>query len=1491
MKKFFTFLMLLCLIHLSSLGGVSAQVTGTIGAGTATTSTIPVNTNWGYTYSQQIYTAAQLTAAIGNTNLVITKIRFYVSADTSPGIALHKDWKVFMTNTNKANFASTTDWIPLSSMTNVFDAQIPNTVVGTWVELNLSSPFVWDGTSNIAIAVDENTPDYDGIVSWGAFASGTNSAIYYYSDITNPDPAAPPTASGRTATIPRLQLVAEPLQPCTTASPNNISVGGLTPTSATVSWLPSLGATYTVRYRISPSGAWTTINNATYPLTIPGLSELTTYDLQIATTCGGTTGAFSTSTTFTTPAISYCSANSTSTTLRSFISNVTVNSTGTSFMSSTSGSSLYTDYTTDPTRLVTFVRGSTGNTISVTKNWPGTIYSTSASAWIDWNRNGTFETTEKVMGLGASTTTPVVSPAFTVPTTAYNGTLPLRMRVISSETSSPAACGTFTYGEVEDYYVKIIDLPNCTTAAPTGINVSSITINSATVSWNGATGATYLIRYKLNSSGVWSADIPVTPAGANSYTITGLQEATLYDVQVRTVCNGTTGPYSTTRNFTTASLAYCNAGSTSTTVTGYISNVLVEPQGSNVMSSNSGYSTYTDYTTDATRLIRMVRTSTTNKITVTKFWPGTTSSMGVGVWIDWNRNGTFEAGEKVYTGANNTTAVSASPNNIAVPATAYTGTLPIRMRVVLQSGGASNACGTFTNGEVEDYNIVLIDQPACTTAPPAIMVSNLSPTSATASWIAASNAIYNVRYRQQGTTAWLPSTAGQTLAAGVSSYVMTPLTESTTYEVQVQTVCNGTAGAFSASTIFTTPPLTYCYATSLGATAGFISNVTVTPNTFPVMSNTTGAGTYTSYTNAATLIDLFVGSTGNSISVDKSWPVAPGTAAGVGVWIDFNRDGDFNDPGEKILNSGSSTTTPVTASFTVPATAYTGPLTTTMRVIMRQGGSPNPCDVFPLGEVEDYRVRIRVCDTTTPTAVTINTITDTSASVTWTPGVNNLTYIVEYRVLGSGGLWTQSPIITAIPYDLTGLTPATTYEVRIVAVCGTNYGSYTTPVEFTTMCDPAAPFVSVNQITPYTAVVNWTTTANASYVLRYRKVGDPAWPTPGNPGYVTIPAGTTSYAITNLTPYTKYEVQVASICTGTTVVNPWSTSSVFTTERLCEMPPPGLTILNITPTTAEVTWDPYPGASYKLRYRKVGIPSWTEIVTNTNIYMLTGLLESTKYEMQVANICSGTTGTFSDPYYFTTPTIIYCAMSSGSAANGHISKVIVKPNGRPTLTNPSGASTYSDFTTVTTTNPPTYIELIQGSTDNEITVEKTLAGTATKAGIAAWIDFNRNGIFEPEERIFAQGPDATTPVKGTFNVPVDAFVSMTDYKYVVLRVAMQKDGIPVNCVNFDDGEVEDYTVRIIKPGGVTPSNNVDFAIYPNPVHTVLNFKNAGTIPPKYKMYNAAGQLLGNARLINKNSRDEFTLDVSRLVNGVYIIDVEYVIDGKTLNAKAKFIKE
>ena len=80
--------------------------------GTATTSYLPIYGFYGYNYTQQIYTQAQINKA-GN----ITKLRFFYVSGT---ITNSKDWVIYMGHTTKTAFSSTTDWEPLANLTQVF---------------------------------------------------------------------------------------------------------------------------------------------------------------------------------------------------------------------------------------------------------------------------------------------------------------------------------------------------------------------------------------------------------------------------------------------------------------------------------------------------------------------------------------------------------------------------------------------------------------------------------------------------------------------------------------------------------------------------------------------------------------------------------------------------------------------------------------------------------------------------------------------------------------------------------------------------------------------------------------------------------------------------------------------------------------------------------------------------------------------------------------------------------------------------------------------------------------------------------------------------------------------------------------------------------------------------------------------------------------------------------------------------------------------------
>ncbi len=176
---------------------VNAQ-TVSIGTGTATTTSAPINSCWGYSYNQMIYSQALV-----NTAGTIEKIRFwYVSGSGANSL----NWTIYMGETAQSTFATTTSWVPTGSMTQVFSGNVTYPVATGWMEVTLSTPFAYTNVNNLVIAVDENTPNYTCSITWGSFTGAANTVMYYRNDATNPDPTAPPTASGRVTTLPRIQL-------------------------------------------------------------------------------------------------------------------------------------------------------------------------------------------------------------------------------------------------------------------------------------------------------------------------------------------------------------------------------------------------------------------------------------------------------------------------------------------------------------------------------------------------------------------------------------------------------------------------------------------------------------------------------------------------------------------------------------------------------------------------------------------------------------------------------------------------------------------------------------------------------------------------------------------------------------------------------------------------------------------------------------------------------------------------------------------------------------------------------------------------------------------------------------------------------------------------------------------------------------------------------------------------------------------------------------
>lgn len=87
----------------------------------------------------------------------------------------------------------------------------------------------------------------------------------------------------------------------------------------------------------------------------------------------------------------------------------------------------------------------------------------------------------------------------------------------------------------------------------------------------------------------------------------------------------------------------------------------------------------------------------------------------------------------------------------------------------------------------------------------------------------------------------------------------------------------------------------------------------------------------------------------------------------VGVWVDWNQDGVFND--EAVAVQGTPGLGPYTAIINPPFTAVPGP--TRMRIRLTYTGAVSPCGTTQYGEVEDYSLYVVSWLTYNPTSGTI----------------------------------------------------------------------------------------------------------------------------------------------------------------------------------------------------------------------------------------------------------------------------------------------------------------------------------------------------------------------------------------------------------------------------------------------------------------------------------------------------------------------------------------
>ncbi len=370
--------------------------------------------------------------------------------------------------------------------------------------------------------------------------------------------------------------------------------------------------------------------------------------------------------------------------------------------------------------------------------------------------------------------------------------------------------------------------------------------------------------------------------------------------------------------------------------------------GINNLNTPCGLSAYTDYTSMSAALTAGFTYS--GNVTTNYNYP----DENVRVWIDYNNDGVFQATEEIGTLAN-ISNTSTGAFTFTVPITQATGARRMRVRLVYyEMPSTIDPCLIYDYGETHDYTVNITASTPCTGTPTAgTLPATLGVCAAVPFTIAATGSTLAGNMGNQwqsrtpaGTGTWINVTG----ATSASYTNLVGISVPTDYRYIAK--CN-TSGLSDTTTVMAlsinAPNTCYCTPTSTNAstyindffTTGAITNVSNMGSGY----SAGGYGNFTAITPNVAQIHT------GTVTFNANYT---GSTFGTKVWVDWNQNGSFADPGEEVYVS-STYVASASGTFTVPTTAMSGNTRMRIGINYDNGTGPiNACENINGGEYEDY---------------------------------------------------------------------------------------------------------------------------------------------------------------------------------------------------------------------------------------------------------------------------------------------------------------------------------------------------------------------------------------------------------------------------------------------------------------------------------------------------------------------------------------------------------
>ena len=1107
---------MLMAIVLSISGFSQEEILVGTGADMSTNFRSPSQTNFKYSYAQNIYHADEI--GMGGT---ITAIA-YKGSTSAMG---QRTWRILMGNTSLDGFAS--DCVPVSDLTEVFVGQV--SILGEdWTVITLENPFEYSGTSNLVIAVEDQTGEMN---TYGYYESTTglseNRSWRTVSDYTAYTAENPGTSPQVDTYFPNVQLTIISSNEDMCYTPVTISVEDIEETSATVSWTEREGAeggSYTIQYKTA-NQSWDdedivelSVNSGT-SVELSDLSSATNYSLRIRTECSESVSVWK-STTFSTACgviTSFPWTENFETIWQEGTNGQLAPNCWTAFdvngdgdrwvrttsspISGSASATIYTDYNSanndwlvsplmelDGNKQVSFYVRNQSNTTSEQDEIA--VYISDE----DLELSAPSSTTDDLPGFTRlfQTVIPVgATQLYEVSLQGYEGN-----RHIAFVRKEAPADGYYLY--LDD--VTVSDIPECSRPMSLMANTTS---SSATLSWV-STGENFTLYYKLSSASEYTVVEDVELDENGEYELDELSASSTYSWYVVANCDDETTPTSSVSTFTTP----C----------GNITTLPWEENFDNVQTNTipdcwnriNIYSGYPQVTTSYARSGRALEFQANYSGGVTQYaiLPPFETSLNELQLTFWTRregssSGTFSVGYMTNPNDVNTFVALDTYLGSAMEDNNYHKVTLNYANIELEDGQTANIAFAYSSTSnwywyVDDITVDVI--PACV-EPSALTTNNILSTSVELSWTGPEDVTeYTVYYKKSAENEF--TAVDETISE--TPYTLTDLEPATTYQWKVSFICSeddseimSEAKTFStACEAITSLPRFWDFETGNdGGTSSYtLPNCWDRPDaSYPYVYE--GA----SYASSGTK-SLYFYNRGNIACLPlvdvETYPINT-------LQLRFNVRGSTSNT---IFEYGTMSNPTDANSFEVLGTI----------TIPVGSGSDYQNDVvanYSNYEGENLYIALRFSNNSVATWTVVDDVTleeipacaipsdltanatSTSAELSWIGNVSS--YEVYYKKTSETEYTQVEETITETSYTLEVLDPNTPYQWYVVAICDEGTNPQSSPITFTTDCGawteeslPATEsFEIATETNPYVSCWTVLSSDNSSYPSRYTAYG------------------------------------------------------------------------------------------------------------------------------------------------------------------------------------------------------------------------------------------------------------------------------------------------------------------------------------------------------------------------------------------------------------------